>query len=377
MKQKSAITQGDTTMIFKHKKHKDISEKRVVYFTNCETPYRTLFFNELSKECKLDVLYEFSKNQSRSKKWLDGTTNNHNSIFLDRLNCKNKISKYFKALKILLSGYDEIILGCYNSKSQMFCIFMLRLLRKKYILNFDGEIFLSNNDFKTLAKKFFIVGAKGYLIAGEESKKNLEKEVKVKNVYSYSFSSLTNEDLLKNEKQSKSAKRDKTVLVVGRYFDYKGLDIAVKAAKLDPSINWKIIGTAPRSKAFIKDQKTDEAANIEIVPFLQKEQLCEEYCKCGLLAMTSRQECWGLVINEAASFGMPIVSTKGCGAAVDFLSNSPYSTYLVECNNPEKLLKKVRQCLNEDNTEYSNYLLSKSKEYSIENLVTQHLNALR
>lgn len=364
-------------MIFKSKNQKNVSEKRVIYFTNCETPYRTLFFNELSKECKLDVLYEFSHNRSRKKQWSNSEATKHNSIFLDRLNCKNRFVAYFKALSILLNGYDEIILGCYNSHIQMFCIFMLRLLRKKYILNFDGEIFFNGNDFKTLAKKFFIIGAKRYLIAGEASKQNLEKEVKVKNVFSYPFSSLTNEDLLQNEKQSKLVKRNKTVLVVGRYYDYKGLDIAVKAAKLDSSIHWKIIGMAPRDNDFITEQKTYEASNIEVVPFLPKEELSQEYCECGLLAMTSRQECWGLVINEAASFGTPIVSSKGCGAAVDFLSNSPYSTYLVESNNPKELLKKVKQCLNEDNDEYSNYLLARSKEYCVESYVKKHIEALK
>lgn len=362
-------------MAFKRKKKK-ASEKRVIYFTNCETPYRISFFNELSKKCTLDVLYEFSYNSSRSDQWITEKTKSVNCIFLDRFNCKNKITKYFKALSILLSGYDEIILGCYNTQIQMFCIFLLRLLRKKYILNFDGELFFNGNDFKSLAKKFFIWGAKSYLIAGESAKKNLEREVGVKNVFSYSFSSLTDEELLRNEAQSKSIKRDKTVLVVGRYFDYKGLDIAVKAAKLDPSIQWKIIGMAPREKIFIAKQKTYEADNIEVIPFLHKEKLFEEYCKCGVLVMPSRQECWGLVINEAASFGTPIVSSKGCGAAVDFLHNSPYSTYLVENNTPEEILKKVKQCLSESNDEYSEFLLKKSKEYSIENYVKQHVDVL-
>lgn len=60
------------------------------------------------------------------------------------------------------------------------------------------------------------------------------------------------------------------------------------------------------------------------------------------MVLHSRQECWGLVINEAASFGTPIVSTYSCGAIVEFL-NDKYSEFMAKPNNPEDLYQKSKK----------------------------------
>ena len=93
------------------------------------------------------------------------------------------------------------------------------------------------------------------------------------------------------------------------------------------------------------------------------------------MLLPSRRECWGLVVNEAASFGMPIVSTWGSGAAVEFLSQE-YPQYLAEPGNEFDLNNKLQALLEDDNIEeYQSFLLEKSKQYSIERCVLAHLNA--
>jgi glycosyltransferase involved in cell wall biosynthesis len=96
-----------------------------------------------------------------------------------------------------------------------------------------------------------------------------------------------------------------------------------------------------------------------------------------MLVLPSRQECWGLVINEAASFGMPIVSTWGSGAAVEFLA-ADYPQYLAEPGNAQGLLQCIRALLASDDKEtYSRFLREKAKDYSIERSVQAHLTALQ
>ena len=88
--------------------------------------------------------------------------------------------------------------------------------------------------------------------------------------------------------------------------------------------------------------------------------------------LPSRQECWGLVVNEAASVGTPIVATWGSGAAVEFLEESPYKCFLADADNVEDLEKKIRSCLANDSSDYERYLMDKSKYYTIENCVSQY-----
>ena len=165
------------------------------------------------------------------------------------------------------------------------------------------------------------------------------------------------------------------MLVVGQYFPYKGMDIAAEAARALPDINFKFVGTGERTELFISENHLRELPNVNVIPFLQKEELAEEYRKCRLLVLPSRRECWGLVINEAASFGTPIVSTFESGAGVEFLFDE-YPFLLATPCDVLSLKNTIKAAVNMKGIEeYSQYLIKKSKNYSIERSVMCHLKA--
>ncbi len=344
--------------------------KKVLYLSNIEVPYRVKFFNELSKYCDLTLVYERKKSSNRDKSWTESEKRSYNVEYLNGIKIGNENAFSLKILKYIFGNYDSVILGCYNSPVIMLAILLMRLFRRPYILNVDGEIFLDNS-FKGKLKKFFLKGASKYLCAGERSAESLKCAVGGE-IYPYYFSSLTMEELRKNAE--KKVKRNNTVLVVGQYFDYKGMDVALKTALMDSSISYKFVGMGKRTQLFIKETASQNISNVEFIPFLQKEELEREYQSCALLVLPSRKECWGLVINEASSFGMPIVSTSGSGAAVEFLGDK-YSCYLAEPDDAEGLYRCIKTVIGNDNEEYSKYLTEKSGLYSIEKNVQVHINA--
>ncbi len=345
--------------------------KKVLYLSNIEVPYRVKFFNELSKYCDLTVVYERKKSSNRDKSWTESLETNFKVEYSGGIKIGNENAFSLKILKYIFGNYDSVILGCYNSPVIMFLILLMRLFRRPYILNVDGEIFLDNS-IKGKIKKFFLKGALKYLCAGERSAESLKCAV-CGEVYPYYFSSLTMEELKKNAE--KNYERNNTVLVVGQYFDYKGMDVALKAALMDSSISYKFVGMGYRTQLFIEDTASQNLPNIEFIPFLQKEDLEKEYQTCAMLVLPSRKECWGLVINEAASFGMPIVSTWGSGAAVEFLGDK-YSSFLAKPDDADELYNCIKALIENDNEPYSNYLKEKSYFYSIERNVQEHLKAL-
>lgn len=277
-----------------------------------------------------------------------------------------------KIIKKLFEGYDRIIIGCYNSPVQMLLIMLMKILRKPYILNLDGEIFADGSNLKSKIKRFFLKGADKYLVAGEKSAQSVRAVVGDKEIVPYYFSSLSEAELKKNAQTD--IKREKFVLVVGQYLDVKGIDVALNAAKMNEDICYKFIGMGNKTDEFIKKYCPDRQENIEFIPFLQKEELEEEYKKCAAFVLPSRQECWGLVINEAASFGTPIVSTWGSGAAVEFLADE-YSRYLAVAGDSKSLYNCLTELLGSDNSRYSRYLKEKSSFYSIENGLKAHITA--
>lgn len=347
--------------------------RKVLYITNIEVPYRVKFFNSLSERLDLTVLYERNKSSNRNSEWAKSVEASYKKYYIEGIKTSNENSFSLKIFKYLNGDYDDIIISCFNSPIQMLAMLYLRLRGKKYILSLDGEQFIGEKGLKNRLKRFFISSAEKYFVAGEKSSENIKKLVGDKEVFPYYFSSYTDKELSQN--CTESLPREKYVLVVGQYFDYKGLDIALNVARLDRSVKYKFVGMGNRTELFIKEQLTSEDTNIEVAPFLQKEDLNTEYKKTGALLLTSRKECWGLVINEAASFGTPIVATVGSGAAVEFLRGE-YQKYLFETEDTIGIYNAILNLLNNKDDEYSRYLIEKSSNYSVEKMVEAHEKAL-
>ena len=345
--------------------------KKVLYLTSIEVPYRVRFFNELAKQCDLTVLYEKRSVESRNEIWARSAEKAHKKKFLRR-----EGTIFTGVLKELRREYDAIIVGCYNSPVQMIAQLYMRLCKIPYIVNLDGETFLTGKGIKTRLKKFFLSGADKYLVAGEKAAKAIEEIAGDKNVIPYYFSSLTEEELMTKRNVAEQCKRNKTILVVAQYLEVKGLDVIIETAWKDSSFSYKLIGMGNKTEQFLLDYDGKIPGNVEIIPFLQKAELEKEYQTCGMLVLPSRQECWGLVINEAAAFGMPIVSTWGSGAAVEFLADM-YPQYLAKPGDVDDLYRCIQRLIEANETgQYSRYLLEKSGMYSIEKSVMQHVQVI-
>lgn len=347
--------------------------KKILYITNNEMPYKTKFFNELSKYCDLQVLYEFDSDSARNTKWRKSIKQSFKYDSLQKYHGKMfKITRIIK--NYIKNGYDTIIFGCVNNKQE---ILLIRYFRKKanVYINLDGELFL-NKGLKTYIKKYVLSGVKGYLSAGITATDNLKKSIKKDNAFSYHFSSLTEEEITTNSKNYKQNKRQDYFLIVSRYSKEKGLDIILKVAEMHPDIIFKFTGMGNRISKFMKKVKKMRLKNVVAIPFLQKEELSMEYSNCKALILPSVQECWGLVVNEAASYGTPIVSTYGSGAAIELLKPE-YSFFLAKPKDVKSLDECISKFLDYKNVEeYSNYLVEISNKYTIENMVDDHLMAL-
>lgn len=144
-----------------------------------------------------------------------------------------------------------------------------------------------------------------------------------------------------------------------------------------PDIQFKFIGANRQADDLKTLRDSLDIHNVEIIPFLQSEDLYKYYQNCSFFVLPSRQECWGLVVNEAASYGTPIISTWGSGAAVEFLADK-FPQYLAKAGNAQSLKDAITCYLNSseaEKTKYSNYLIEKSKSYNIEESVRRHLKA--
>ena len=350
--------------------------KKVLYVSYASTPYRAVFFEELGKVCDLTVVYECKKTIMRDETWASIQGTSYKVAYLENKETKSRIKSVWKLIKHLGDNYDAIIIGCYNMPRESIAILYMKLKRKKFILNTDGEVGEPRNIFKKIIRDFILRGAHTYLCAGEISAENIKRITGSEKIYPYYFSSLSKAEILKAN--SESHKRGKTILCVGADREYKGVDIFLEAARKLSQYKFKLIGVVKSHEKYMNYIKVNDIKNVEVIPFLAKEKLAIEYQRCQMLVLPSRKECWGLVINEGAAYGIPIVSTYGSGAAVEFLAGK-YERYLAKSGDAPDLacrIQSLAQATPKEKEEYAAYLRGKAKEYTIDKMVKIHLEVL-
>jgi glycosyltransferase involved in cell wall biosynthesis len=113
---------------------------------------------------------------------------------------------------------------------------------------------------------------------------------------------------------------DVIVLSVGRLAPEKGLDTLVRAvaAASDPRIVLTIAGEGPERVA-LERLARELGVRLVLLGDLDAEGLAAAYAAADVFALLSTHEPWGVVVNEAAASGLPIVLSDRVGAAYDLL----------------------------------------------------------
>jgi glycosyltransferase involved in cell wall biosynthesis len=113
------------------------------------------------------------------------------------------------------------------------------------------------------------------------------------------------------------------VTQVSRFIPMKAPDEAVESvararALAERSLHLVLVGSGP-----LQEQLAARAAELELpVTFTgwrSGDELLEAYAATDIFLLLSRRETWGIVVNEAAAVGLPLVLTDAVGAAADLL----------------------------------------------------------
>ena len=349
---------------------------KVLYLTNIHNPYRDEFFEQLGQQCDLTVIFEAHDDDARDASWFNGAQGySYQEVFLP-----TGIAAGFKGLRgIIAEGWDVVVVGCYNSKVQMLAIEHMRRRKIRYAVNLDGPLFYSKSSIKRAVRKHVLRNADLYLVAGKTSVGSVRREVGASDgkIVPYSFSSLTEAQL--SARATLCEQRDENlILCVGQFLPYKGIDVLLDAfaGMQNEDLRLRLIGAGKRNaeleKAIAERGLTDRA---EAIAFMPPEELALEYARAGLFVLPSRQECWGLVVNEAAACGCPIVSTWGAGAAMEFLADG-YPQFLAEPAKADSLALTIGSFLarpREEKRGYAAWLQLKAADYAVEITVKEHL----
>lgn len=357
--------------------------KKVLFITTYASPYRVEFFDELSKYC--DVTVAFSEKtevqKHRDKDWFVSSKGGYRSVQLQkRVFRVHGMSLCLDILRLLKEPFDFVILCGYSTPTQMLALAWLRAKKRAYYMEVDGGRIREDSPMKLRFKRYLVRGADGYFGTGEATTQYLcyygaDRE----RVHTYPFTSLWESDLSAapaSEEEKQALRRElgireeRVVLAVGRVDYLKGPDVLIDAAaSLIPGTGVYLVGGEPTEDL---KRRAENLPGVHFVGFRKKEALAKYYRAADVLAMPTRTDVWGLVINEAMAAGLPVVSSDACVAGLELVENGA-NGYIVPCGDAGALAEKLNKVLERDLEAMGQASLEKIRPYTFENMARVHM----
>lgn len=356
-------------------KRKDI---KVFLLDTWAYPYRLPIFEELSKKVTLDVF--FSKMRSKGRLW---------EVPMEKYKFNYEAGKAIKGLvptKLLRNSYDLYIVGQLGIQSALGALFTLsiaKIHRKPLILwtdFIDTEYYGKKKSIKKfvgdLIRKFFVNSCTAAIAYGVLTKRYLETIISAKIKIFCDIQALPEEYFESGnvKKAYTEYKNSRVILSVSYLRPEKGLRYLIKAFK---KLNLRdtvliIIGTGKEEKNLKSLAKDDE--NIRFLGYKQGKEKAKYYSLADIFVLPSLHDPWGLVVNEAMYYGLPIVVTNTSGSSELVTDNG----FVVEPGNSEALAIAIQKLMN--NEELRKQMGKRSKEhikkYNLEYAVNSFLKAI-
>ena len=110
---------------------------------------------------------------------------------------------------------------------------------------------------------------------------------------------------------------------------------------------------------------------------MQKKELFEYYHAVDLFVLPTREDIWGLVINEAMACGLPVVSTNRCIAAMELIEDGK-NGFVVPVDDPQKLSEAVKKLIADDGlcSRIRRNNILKMQNCTLDCIVKQHLEVI-
>ena len=357
--------------------------KKVLWLTNIPSPYRVDFFNMLGLKVKLKVIFERKESSERKDSWYGNEFKHFDYVFLKGIKFGSDRSISISVINHLCNNFDYIFISNPMTPTGMIASRFLRAFRIPFIIEGDGGFpKREENCIIRQIKKSALRGAHKYFSSGMQHSDYYEYYgVSSEKILMYPFSSIKEEDILINplsvEEKSKlrqklSLPEGRIILYVGQFVYRKGLDILFKALK-EIQIKYTLLLIGDSLEAFKKLEIDDHGVNYKVIGFMDKKNLNVYYDSSDFLVLTTREDIWGLVINEAFSRGLPVISSNCSGAAKQLIKNS-VNGFKVSNEKNEELVTKIEWMLSNELFSYSYHSLETIKSYTLEKMTEAHIS---
>lgn len=359
-----------------------MNRKKVLVIASYPAPYRVGVFQKLSEKYDLDIFFDTCKNENRNPDWFCKSGDFSFEILDNEDSCKH----FAMALKNI-KDYDFVLAYDPARKPCIKAIIKCHLNRIPYFVNNDGALIRKSGLVKGSIKRFIFSGASLCFGSSKSSDEYfIMNGAKKKNIRRHNFTSLNEEDILK-EKISGGEKaelrnklnltQDKVyVVTVGQFIERKGFDLLLEGWNKVDGRNAELIiigGGDDRVKyeTFIEENALN---NVTIIDFLEKSALYEYYKASDIFILPTREDIWGLVVNEAMACGLPVISSDNCVAAQELIEQGK-NGYIYPVYDVDRMKDCLQKLINDKalRDEIAENNIAKIQGNTIENIGKQHI----
>ena len=277
----------------------------------------------------------------------------------------------------LRKDWQYIVVTNYSDPTGLLAIGFMKAKRIPYIIEGDGAFPKTKKDLRAKLKYWAISGADLCFSTGRMHDTYYHL-YGAKRIVRYPFSSVMASEILKAplSAEGKACLRKKLgisekqmVLAVGQLIPRKGYDLLMRAAEVgDHSIGYYIIGGNP-PEPYVKEKTRARLDRLHFIPFKTRDKLRQYYLAADLFVHPCREDIWGLVINEALSSGLPVISTDRCNAALELVRDG-VNGRIIPTEDSEALADAIKVLLSGPSMAFG--ALQSVQDYTIEKMAEKH-----
>ena len=376
---------------------------KVLFTVNIPSPYRVDFFNELGRLCDLTVLFEKKTDDSRSGGFRGGEMKNFTPIFLKGISYA-AADAFCPQIRDYLAdrSFDIVVIGLYHSLTGMYAIRYLNRHKIPFLLSSDGGTAKDGSGFRENLKHKLISSADGWLSTGKLCDDYLvHYGADIKRIHRYPFTSVHRVQIIDHpfsiEEKGELRKelevdKDKVILFsAGQFIHRKGYDVLFDAIgllkKMDfdiyENISLYIAGGEPTDEYIKQIDLLEIRDKVHFLTYLNTEKITKYYRAADVFVLPTREDIWGLVINEAMAAGIPVITTDRCAAGVEMVTSecgdiipADDSQALAEAIIKEYRYTAERYQFSVEPDMYSvrsREIITRINQYTIENMAQRHM----
>jgi len=301
-----------------------------IIVTHIPAFYKVNLYNELAKQLKIFVVFiATNTNEKRADDFitLDNANFEYKLLFDGDFQTRD-IESNIKKLKNILKNnhYKRLLVSGWDLKE--FWYLVMFYPKSKNCLALESTINESRVDgIRGFIKKIFLSRVSIVFASG-----NLHKELLDALNYKGKVKITKGVGIINKPKFEKVKKEyKKRFLFIGRLSEEKNIDMLVNIFNELDECTLTIIGTGQLEK----ELKDKAKSNIIFEGQVENSKLKEYFKSNDIFVLPSLAEPWGLVVEEALYFGLPVMVSKNCGASELIIDG--FNGYIIDIKSTQNI----------------------------------------